>query len=81
MSDAIHVARRHWGAYREQNCVDGISAIFVAVLGTETEKERVLARLEAERDMAERPVWEFRSPPGALPTVLQIVEQSEGWRH
>ena len=61
VSDAILVARRHWGRYDDQHCVDGICAIFVSSMGTPEEKERVLNRLQEEYDKKGRRVWEFNS--------------------
>ena len=77
VSDAIHVARREWGvAYREQDCVDAICALYVTVLGTEAEKEEALSRLLQQRDKLGRPLWAV----DAVPEFLQQVEQTDGWR-
>ena len=70
MIDAVHVARRYWGAYTDQDCIDGVCAMFVIAAGTVPEQDAILDRLRAERDRRGQPRWEFESPP----PVPQSVE-------
>lgn len=63
ITDAILVARRHWGRYDDHHCVDGICGVFVSAMGTDEEKERILSRLQAEQDRAGQRLWDSTPCP------------------
>jgi len=70
---APSVARRTWGPFDDQRYLDAICAMFVGVMGTESEEQSVLALLRAAET---EPSNEFPDVPSSI-TSAQVVQQAE----